>query len=275
MAFVANRPVETKRSTSAARSRRPVVRAFARLGLVARGVIYGVIGVLSLKLALGAGGRTESQTGALKTVAKQEFGLVLLIALAVGLLAYAIWRLFDGFTDSGPENTGLRRIAAIGAGLAYAALAFVAIEIIVGSGSSSSGSQSHATAGVLGWPAGPEIVFAAGLGMIGGAGYQVYKGFSRKFLRDSETERMHTTTRRVFTDLGIVGHVARGVTFGLIGYGLIKTAADYSAKSTIGLDGALAQLQHAAAGPFLLGAVALGFIAFGLYSIADSAWHRL
>jgi hypothetical protein len=82
-------------------------------------------------------------------------------------------------------------------------------------------------------------------------------------------------TETAFTTLGVVGHVARAVTFMLIGYGLIKAALDYSAKSAVGLDGALQKLAHASAGPLLLGIVALGFIAFALYSVADARYHRV
>ena len=55
----------------------------ARAGFVARGLIYGIIGVLSLKLAFGAGGKTTNQKGALETVAHQPSGKVLLILVAV------------------------------------------------------------------------------------------------------------------------------------------------------------------------------------------------
>jgi hypothetical protein len=67
----------------------------------------------------------------------------------------------------------------------------------------------------------------------------------------------------------------RAVTFALIGYGLIKAAFDYSAKSAVGLDGALQKLAHAAFGRPLLGLVALGFVAFALYSIADARYHKV
>ena len=257
------------------RSDHPGLRALARFGLVARGAVYAVIGILSLKLALGSGGKTESQTGALATIAKQRFGSVLLIVLAVGLAAYAIWRLTVGFNRSGRESKASKRIAAIGSGLAYAVLAYAAVKIIVGSRTSSSGSPKHTTAGVLGWPGGPELVLIAGLALIGVGVYQAHKGIAKKFLEDAQTGRMRGSTLRVFTALGIAGHVARGVTFGLIGYGLSKAAIDYSAKSAIGLDGALAKLAHASAGPILLGLVAAGFIAFALYSIADSRYHTL
>src|SRR3954471_24011549 len=66
---------------------------FARAGLVARGVVYLIIGVLSVKLAVGDGGKTTDQQGALATIAKQPLGTVLLVLVAIGLAGYACWRL--------------------------------------------------------------------------------------------------------------------------------------------------------------------------------------
>jgi hypothetical protein len=79
-------------SRSASSDGEQLLAKLARAGLVARGVVYGVIGALSIGLATGAGGKTTSQTGALKTIAHQPFGTVVLIALTIGLLAgYAAW----------------------------------------------------------------------------------------------------------------------------------------------------------------------------------------
>jgi hypothetical protein len=257
-------------------SKRDALQATARVGLVARGVVYGVIGILAFELALGLGGKTESQTGALKTIAHQAFGNVLLIVLAAGLAAYAIWRLIAGVAGTRPEEDGAlqRRVAAVASGVAYAVLCYAAIKIIAG-GQGSSGSPKPATAGVLGWPGGPVIVAIAGVVVIAVGVYQGYKGISRKFEEDSDVQRMASGTRTAFAAVGVTGHMARAVTFLLIGYGLIKAAFDYSAKSAVGLDGALQKLAHASLGPVLLGVVALGFIAFGLYSIADARYHRM
>lgn len=278
MRAVPDRPqfVATSGSILRGRSGRDGLQAMARVGLVARGAVYGVIGILAFKLAIGSGGKTESQSGALQTIVRQPFGEVLLIALAIGLGAYALWRLIDGVAGSRPDDDGAlqRRVAAIGSAIAYAALCVAAVKIISGS-QASSGSPKPAAAGILGWPGGPVIVGVAALVVIGVAIYQGYKGVARKFLEDSDTARMSHGTRTAFTALGVVGHLARAVTFLLIGYGLIKAALDYSAKSAIGLDGALQKLAHASAGPLLLGIVALGFIAFALYSIADARYHRV
>ena len=62
----------------------------ARSGFVARGLIYGIIGILAIEVALGVGGTTTNQQGALKTIANQPFGEVLLILVAIGLAGYAL-----------------------------------------------------------------------------------------------------------------------------------------------------------------------------------------
>jgi hypothetical protein len=273
-----SRPLRTARAAAGNPSGNDAVRASARVGLVARGIVYGVVGVLAFKLAVGAGGKAESQTGAMKTIAHQPLGEVLLIALAIGLAAYALWRLIDGVAASAPRDHGQlqHRVSALASGIAYAVLCFIAVKILVGAhSSSSSGSARHATAGVLGWPGGPVLVTIAGLVVIGVGVYQGYKGIARKFEDESRVEQMGSGTRTAFAALGVTGHVARAITFILIGYGLIKAALDYSPKSAVGLDGALQKLAHASAGPLLLGIVAVGFIAFALYSIADARYHRV
>ena len=128
----------------------------ARAGFVARGVIYAVIGILAVKLALGDGGKTTNQSGALKkTIAQQPFGQVLLILVAIGLAGYSLWRLFRAFLGHGPEDSdsGLDRVSAFASGIAYAIIFVLALEILLGSGASS-GSPKKPTAGVLGWPSG-------------------------------------------------------------------------------------------------------------------------
>jgi Domain of Unknown Function (DUF1206) len=255
---------------------RDTLQVLAAIGLVARGLVYGVVGILAFKVAIGAGGRTTSQSGAMRTIARQPFGEVLLIGLAIGLAAYALWRVIDAIAGARPDDDGAvqRRLSAVGSAVAYAALCVTAVKIVTGA-HASNGSPKPAAAGILGWPAGPVIVAIAGLVVIGVAAFQGYKGIARTFLEDSRTERMSQGTETGFTALGVVGHVARAVTFLLIGYGLIKAALDYSPKSAVGLDGALQKLAHASAGPLLLGVVALGFVAFALYSIADARYHRV
>ena len=251
---------------------------FARAGFLARGAVYGIIGILALKLALGAGGKATNQQGAMRTIAEQPFGKVLLVLLAVGLAGYAIWRLARAALGRGPEGVdqGIDRVGALGSGLVYAGLCLVAIEILLGArGGSSSGNAKQTTAGVFDWPAGKWLVLIAGLVLIGVGLYQGYRGLTQDFLKDSKTEEMRPEVRRWIGRIGTVGHLARMVVFGLIGIFIAKAALEYRAKEAIGLDGALAKLAHQSYGHLLLGVVAAGLIAFALYSISDSRYRRI
>jgi hypothetical protein len=249
----------------------------ARAGFVARGLIYGLIGILAIKLALGAGGKTTDQEGALKTIAQQPFGQVLLILVAIGLAGYALWRLIHALIGHGPENSDstFDRVAAFGSGIVYAGLCAIAIEILLGSGGNSSGNTHKTTAGVLAWPAGTWLVGIAGAVLIGIALYQGYRGLSRDFLEDSKTDEMSPKVRSWIEWIGTFGHLARMVVFGLVGVFLIKAAIDLNSNKAVGLDGALAKLAHASYGPFLLGLVAAGLVAFGVYSLTDARYRRI
>jgi hypothetical protein len=250
----------------------------ARAGLVARGVVYVVIGILAIKLAVGSGGKTTTQQGALQTIAQQPFGKALLIAVAVGLLGYAAWRLLRAAIGRGTEesDSATDRIGSAASGLVYGALCVVAVKILVGSGSSGgSSAPSKTTSGVLGWTGGTVIVGIAGAVLIGVALYQGYKGLSREFAEEADTGRMSATVKRAYEALGVFGHLARMVVFGLTGYGLIDAAASFDPHKAIGLDGALNELASASYGPLLLGVVAAGLTGFGLYSIADARYRKI
>ena len=256
-------------------------RAFemlARSGFAARGLIYMIIGVLAIKLALGDGGTATNQQGALRTIAHQPFGKLLLTMVAVGLGGYALWRFVRAALGHGPEgsDSGFDRVAALGSGIVYAGLCAIAVGLLIGAGSGgSSGKPSKTTAGVLGWPAGTWLVGIAGAVVIGIGLYQGYRGISRDFLDDSKTERMSRAVRSAVTWLGIVGYLARMVVFALVGIFLIKAAVEYDPNKAVGLDGALAKIAHASYGPLLLGIVAAGLIAFGVYSLADARYRRI
>src|SRR5215217_361141 len=259
-------------------ARKPQFEWLARAGLVARGVIYAIIGVLAVKLALGDGGKTTNQKGALNTIAQQPFGKALLILMAIGLAGYAIWRLVRAAIGHGPEATDdtKERVAGLASGIAYAGPCVTAVSILIGSGGGGSGgSPDKATGGLLDWPGGQVLVAIAGLVMVGVGLEQGYKGIKKKFLEKSKTEQMSESVQRGFTALGVFGHLARMVVFALVGYFLIRAALDYDPDKAVGLDGALATLGQASYGPILLGIVAAGLIGFAAYSMADARYRRV
>ena len=248
----------------------------ARAGLVARGAVYFVIGLLALELALGIGGKATDQEGAMKAIAAQPFGKVLLVLLAIGLAGYALWRLIRAAVGHGAEQTDSAgdRIAALASGIAYGLFCVLAVGILVGSGGSSS-SAKETTGGVLAWSGGTVLVAIAGLAFIGVALFQAYRGIAKKFLEDANTSEMSPSVRKAYTSIGVFGLVSRSVVFALVGYGLIKAALEYDPKEAVGLDGALRQLADSSFGPLLLGIIAAGLIGFAIYSVADARYRKV
>ena len=249
----------------------------ARSGLVAKGVSYGLVGALAIKLAFGDGGKATSRQGALQTLAGHPFGKYVLIALAVGLAAYALWRFIQAYAERPDSEDGAlkvwgKRAGYVGRGLVYVSLTYSTVRILTGSGASQSQNQKahKSTAMVLGWPGGRYLVGAAGLVLIGVAVWNLYRGIARKFEDKWRVHSMGPTVRRWGARAGVVGHVARFVVFGLIGVFLVKAAYDYNPSDAIGLDGALQKLANGSYGPWLLGLTAAGLIAYGIYCLVDA-----
>jgi hypothetical protein len=250
--------------------------ALARTGLVAKGVSYGLVGALAVKLAVGHGGRATSRQGALQDLAHQGFGRVVLVALAAGFAAYAAWRFVQAYAekpsaDDGAAKVWGKRAGYVGRGLIYAGLTYSTIRLLFGAGGQSQDAKAHhSTAVVLSWPAGPWLVGAAGIVLIGAALWNLYRGVSRKFEDKWRVRALTPALRRWGSRAGLVGHLARFVVFGLIGVFVIKAAVDYSPQDAIGLDGALQKLAHGPYGPWLLGLTAAGLVAYGVFCLVDA-----
>src|SRR6476646_7939950 len=138
----------------------PLFEGLARVGYVARGVIYAMIGVLAIRLADGVAAPRPNQQGAMHQIAQQRFGHALLLIIAIGLGGYALWRLAQalvGHTPEYGEHSKLDRIGAAGSAVAYAAFFVLAIGVLHGTAGNSSAKTKKTTADVLGWTGGREI----------------------------------------------------------------------------------------------------------------------
>jgi succinate dehydrogenase/fumarate reductase cytochrome b subunit len=271
-------PVRSARSAGNAFVQTRTFEVLARAGFVARGLVYGIIGVLAFELAIGHGGKITNQQGAMRTLEHQPLGHLLLIALALGLGGYAMWRLFRAILGHGPQGAdrGIERLGALGSGIVYATFCAIAVTLLTGSSSgNSSGNAKKTTHDVFAWPAGHWIVGIAGLVMIGVGVYQLIRGVRHKFLDDSKTEQMSPVVKKWITWFGTIGHVARAIVFGLVGTFLLKAAIDYKANEAIGLNGALAKLYDRPYGPEFLGVVAAGLVVFGIFSLTEARYRRI
>jgi Domain of Unknown Function (DUF1206) len=257
----------------------PWVERLARFGLVAQGVSFGLVAVLAVELALGEGGGATDRQGALKKIADGSIGRVIVIALAVGFGAYALWRLAQVFLGhdveerSGSPKWG-KRLSSLGKAAIYAGLCWTAISILTGGGGGSNKEQ-ETTKGILGWPGGRWIVGAIALAIAGAALWNLYRGLSGRFKKQLKTGEMSATELRWTSRIAVVGLVARAVVFGIIAWFFFKAAVDYDPNQARGLDGALRKLAHEPYGEWLLAVVAAGLFAYGVFCVIQARYREV
>jgi hypothetical protein len=254
----------------------------ARAGLVAKGVSFGIVGILAAELALGGSGNATDRGGALEAVSEHWYGKVLLILLAFGFAAYAIWQFVAAFADrretddaTGEAKTWGRRAGYVGGGLIYAGLTFVTITILTGSGAQQSQNETarETTATAFDLPGGRWLIGIAGMSIVGAALWNAYSGLSKRFEQKWKVAAMNAAERKWGGRAGRAGHLARAVVFGLIGIFLVKAAIDFEARESIGLDGALQKLAQQTYGPWLLGLTAAGLIAYALFCLVEARYR--
>jgi hypothetical protein len=203
-----------------------------------------------------------------------------LVVLAFGFAAYAIWRFAQAFFDKSNDGDGAKGLAEragyFGRGAIYAGLTYSTIKILSGSAEQSQNQKAHKTAAtVLSWPAGKWIVGAAGLVLIGVGLWNGYRALQKKFLKNWKTEKMGPTAQRWGTRSGMVGLSARMVVFALIGIFVVKAAYDYNPREAIGLDGALQKLASQSYGSWLLGIVAAGLLAYAVFCFFEARYREV
>ncbi|TFV56533.1 DUF1206 domain-containing protein [Mycobacterium sp. PS03-16] len=248
----------------------------ARVGYAASGVLHLLVGYIVLRLALGSGGSAD-QSGALATLAGQTGGKVVLWIAAVGLFALALWHLAESVVGSKPgERTGdddspaWKRAKSIGLAIANAAIAFSAMRFAMGSGHSSGQQNSSMSAQLMqsGW--GKLLLILVGLGVAAVGGYHIYKGATKKFLKD-----LRVSGGTGITAVGVSGYVAKGVVLGGAGLLVIVATLQADPAKASGIDAAVKTLGQAPFGKFLLIAAAVGIAAYGAYSFVRSRYGRM
>jgi hypothetical protein len=251
----------------------------ARGGLVARGAMYLLIGVLAVQIAFGSGDKQADTSGALRAVAVHPGGIVVLWLLAVGFAGLAIWRFAEvvyGQAGPGGRKAG-KRLGSLARAVLYAFICGSVVSFILGTGGKTSGNtqSKDATATLMAHGGGRWLVALIGIGIgIGGAALAVY-GIRRKFLEHLRMAQMSRSTAKVVKTLGLVGYVARGVVFCVAGGFLVDAAVSFSPQKAQGIDGSLLKLATTPLGPGLLVAVALGLVVFGVYSGCEARWRQV
>jgi hypothetical protein len=258
------------------------IEPLARAGLATRGLVYLIIGGFAVFAAFGST-RAEGTEGAFATILSQPFGQILLGLVAVGLVGFAVWRLVQAYFDTDDHGGGAKGLAIragmVGSGLIHLGLALLAAGMVLGWDSGSGGGGDPTG----GWIA---AIYEAGFGRyltwgaaavvaIVGA-VQLWKGYKASF--EEYFRQCPPDVMGWVRPLGRAGFIARGVTFliiaSLIFYGGLRYGS-VEGGSTPGLADALTAVEGYSYGWLVLLAIALGLIAFALYSLAEARYRRI
>jgi Domain of Unknown Function (DUF1206) len=264
-------PPSTARSSQRSpTSRDGRLKHLARAGLVAYAVVYLTIAWLALQLALGDRQGSPSSTGALRELAQQPLGQVLVWVVSLGMFLLALWQLVEAVAG---DDDAKKRLAAAGKAVVYVAIGVSGVQVALGSGSS--GNQEEAwTARLMDLPGGQLLVGAVGAAIIGFGLYEIYRGWTDKFAEELDAEGRSGTSGTAYLWFGKIGCVARGLAFVVVGGLFGYAAVTHDAGKSGGLDQALYEVLDQPFGPFLLGAIGAGLACFGLFTLARARHLR-
>ena len=257
----------------------PWIEILARVGFVAKGLLYMVIGGLAACAGLGRGGEATDTRGAMTKLLALPYGRVLLVGLAIGLTGYAIWRFVEGIADPDQRGTDVKGIALrssfVARGLLHLGLALSAIKAAMGRPASDGGSgqEDEATATAFRLPVGEWLVLAAGLGLAAFGAYQVYRAIAAKLNRDVDKSAVTVEAGSWLIVVSRIGIAARGIVFMAIGWLLFQAGRDRNPAEAGGIAEALRVLAQLGRWPFV--GIAAGLIAYGVYQLLSARYRRI
>lgn len=258
----------------------PWVERLERFGYITRGVVYATIGVLALQLAMGSGGGATTQTGAIARLGSQPFGQILLILIVLGLASYALWgfvrAIFDPLHRGDDFKGSVARLGFAISGLSYALLVIPTLQFLMNKGGiAQTGNSADISVQLFKLPFGMWLVAGFGLLWIGVGLGQLYTAYKRDFEKDFQFNKMSAAERTWATRLGQIGYAARGIVFVVIGSLISQAGLTHNPSQAQGFDAALLKLAQAPYGTLLLSGVALGLIAFGIFSALSARWIKV
>ncbi len=249
------------------------IEGLGRLGYGAKGVVYTLVGALAAMRAAGMGGELTGTTGALTEIREMPFGTAMLIAIALGLIAYTAWRWAQALLDvenKGADAEGLTKRAGlfISGGL-YASLAWSSLMLARGISQSSDSDAKAAEA--MSMPGGDWLVMAVGAGLVISGLYQFYRAWKTQFTKHWKGS-LSGNRRQWATRISRFGIAARAVIFVMMGGYILDAGLSSNPEETRGMGATLAELSSI---PWALGVISVGLICYGGYSLVNAMYRQI
>lgn len=258
------------------------IKPIAKLGLAAKGVVYCLIGMLAFMSAFQLGGQTSQKsntTGVFRFIMEQPAGKIILAVIVVGLLCYSIWRFVQTFLDT--ENKGSRagglakRFTYFFSGLTYLSVFYFSLKFLLSNGNSSgSNSNQDLAKNILEQPAGQWLLGIAAVIMLGIGIYQIWYGNSEKYRKHVNYQELDRKASGSLLRAGKIGFISRGIVWLVIAF-LFSKAALHNRSSEAGdTSSAFSFIQQSSYGTYLLAALGLGLICYGVMNFIRAAFEK-
>src|SRR5712692_2025373 len=259
----------------------PVVMTLERFGLLVRGILYALVGVVAVAAMIGASKSVDLQ-GSLTLVLANGFKVPIAIFAAAGLFGYSLWGLVRAVADplerGGNWHGVISRIGFLWSAIAYGGLAVFAIQVAIGTSEGAGGAGGGAPFGfnkLLGpqltpWvlPVFGGVVLVTGIGQFTDAWFAPFR---TDFLPQEKNPRLWS----LWVLAGRVGLLGRGLAFTVIGILMVLGGLNGDLRYDYGLTRAFAVLLGLPAGVVALTVIAIGFVCLGLQSATSPPVLRM
>lgn len=255
------------------------VKPVARAGLIAKGIVYFLLGFLAFMAAFEIGGQSNENVDkkGVFDLVESTGGKLLLGLLAAGLLCYTVWRVTHAVIISRRSDDTKKKvphiIRYIFSGLIYLSLAFYALQRLLGNGGKGKDDTRETVSQLMQKPFGPWLVGITGLILIATGIYQIYYGLSGKYRKhvDGLNLRSGATNKLLFA--GKTGYVSRGIVWLLLAWLVIKAALHANAGEAGDISKASSFLENTSYGSVLLGVLGLGLICYGFFNFVRARYE--
>ncbi|MGZ8536671.1 MAG: DUF1206 domain-containing protein [Flavisolibacter sp.] len=251
----------------------------ARTGMIAKGIVYVILGNLAFMAAFEIGGTSDedaNSTGVFTSIKEAPAGIALLALLAAGLICYSVWRVIQSFTydDDKKEKKWPKRARYLFSGLSYLALALTAIKLLMGNKKSGDKNQQIFSE-IIDKPFGQWILISGAVVIAIIGIYQIWYGLAGKYKKHVQDLDSHSAKSTFLMRAGTIGYVARGIVWLILSFLLMRAALHTNAKEVGDTGKAFEFIESSTYGSFLLGGLGLGLICYGLFNFIRARYERL
>lgn len=255
---------------------RPWVGQVVRLGYIAKGIIYSLIGILALRVAFGLrGGRLTDPSGILRTLLTQPFGRLMLAIIGIGIVGYAAYYIVEAAADLRHRGGGRRGWSSRGLTMikaaVYGGIGVQALLVVLFDRRPADGTEQGARV-VLQFPLGEWLLMAIGVGVAIYGMTQLQMAWRGGVEGNIDVSRVRREAPWILP-LGRFGIAARSVILILMGATFARSGWRERASEADGIREALRTI--ASFDPWLLTAIGAGLLCFGVYQVCHARYVRL